>query len=33
MTPEFHRLDQWWFSPFNVTDEVRGSFSLAQNDF
>src|SRR2546427_3519317 len=28
MTPEFHRLDQWWVSPFNVTDEVRGSFSL-----
>src|SRR5713101_3664260 len=28
MTPEFHRLDQWWVSPFNVTDEVRRSFSL-----
>src|SRR5438876_10138928 len=28
MTPEFHRHDQWWVSPFNVTDEVRGSFSL-----
>ena len=28
MAPEFHRLDQWWVSPFNVTDEVRGSFSL-----
>ncbi len=26
--PEFHRDDQWWVSPFNVTDEVRGSFSL-----
>lgn len=28
MTPEFHRNDQWWVSPFNVTDEVRRSFSL-----
>ena len=28
MTPEFHRRDQWWVSPFNVTDEVRRSFSL-----
>jgi len=28
MTPEFHRDDQWWVSPFNVTDEVRRSFSL-----
>jgi hypothetical protein len=27
MTPEFHRDDQWWVSPFNVTDEVRRSFS------
>src|SRR6266581_5156166 len=28
MTPEFHRYDQWWVSPFNVTDQVRRSFSL-----
>src|SRR5437773_8464233 len=28
MTPEFHRHDQWWVSPFNVSDQVRGSFSL-----
>jgi len=28
MTPEFHRDDRWWVSPFNVTDEVRRSFSL-----
>ena len=28
MTPEFHRQDQWWVSPFNVTDQVRRSFSL-----
>ena len=28
MTPEFHRHDRWWVSPFNVTDEVRRSFSL-----
>src|SRR5712692_7679383 len=28
MTPEFHRHDQWWVSPFNVIDEVRGSFAL-----
>src|SRR5438132_1089497 len=28
MTPEYHRDDQWWVSPVNVTDEVRGSFSL-----
>jgi isopropylmalate/homocitrate/citramalate synthase len=28
MTPEYHRDDQWWVSPFNVTDEVRRSFSL-----
>jgi len=28
MTPEFHRDDRWWVSPFNVADEVRGSFSL-----
>ena len=28
MTPEFHRHDQWWVSPFNVTDHVRRSFSL-----
>src|SRR2546428_3216364 len=28
MTPEFHRDDRWWVSPFNVTDQVRGSFSL-----
>src|SRR5918912_1575564 len=28
MAPVFHRDDQWWVSPFNVTDEVRGSFSL-----
>ena len=28
MTPEFHRHDQWWVSPFNVTDQVRRSFSL-----
>src|SRR5438552_2019636 len=28
MTPEFHRHDQWWVSPFNATDQVRGSFSL-----
>src|SRR2546427_5367867 len=24
----FHRHDQWWVSPFNVTDQVRRSFSL-----
>jgi isopropylmalate/homocitrate/citramalate synthase len=28
MTPEFRRDDQWWVSPFNVTNEVRQSFSL-----
>ncbi len=28
MTPEFHRDDRWWVSPFNVTDQVRRSFSL-----
>jgi len=28
MTPEFRRDDQWWVSPFNVTDDVRQSFSL-----
>src|SRR6266705_4297026 len=28
MTPEFDRDDQWWVSPFNVTDQVRRSFSL-----
>src|SRR5437899_5194202 len=28
MTPEFHRDDKWWVSPFNITDEVRRSFSL-----
>jgi isopropylmalate/homocitrate/citramalate synthase len=28
MTPEFHCDDRWWVSPFNVTDEVRRSFSL-----
>jgi isopropylmalate/homocitrate/citramalate synthase len=28
MTPEFHRDDCWWVSPFNVADEVRRSFSL-----
>jgi isopropylmalate/homocitrate/citramalate synthase len=28
MTPEYRRDDQWWVSPFNVTDEVRRSFSL-----
>ena len=28
MTPEFHRDDQWWVSPFNVEREVRGSFAL-----
>jgi isopropylmalate/homocitrate/citramalate synthase len=28
MTPEFHRGDRWWVSPFNVADEVRGSFDL-----
>jgi isopropylmalate/homocitrate/citramalate synthase len=28
MTPEFHRDDQWWVSPFNVTDQLRRSFSL-----
>ena len=28
MTPEFRRDDQWWVSPFNVTDDVRRSFSL-----
>ena len=28
MPPEFHRNDQWWVSPFNVTDHVRRSFSL-----
>src|SRR5215471_16329598 len=28
MTIAFHRDDQWWVSPFNVTDEVRRSFSL-----
>ena len=29
MTPEFHRQDLWWVSPFNVTDQVRRSFSPA----
>src|SRR2546427_1605355 len=24
----FHRHDQWWVSPFNVSDQVRRSFSL-----
>jgi isopropylmalate/homocitrate/citramalate synthase len=28
MTPEYRRDDQWWVSPFNVTDEVCRSFSL-----
>ena len=28
MTPEFRRDDQWWVSPFNVTNDVRQSFSL-----
>jgi len=28
MTPEFRRDDQWWVSPFNVTSDVRQSFSL-----
>jgi len=28
MTPEYHRDDQWWVSPFNVTDEVRRPFAL-----
>jgi hydroxymethylglutaryl-coenzyme A lyase family protein len=28
MRPEFHRHDRWWVSPFNVTDQVRRSFSL-----
>src|SRR5438128_10283647 len=28
MTPEFRRDDQWWVSPFNVTDDVRQSLSL-----
>jgi len=28
MTPEFHRRDQWWVSPFNIADEVRRSFAL-----
>jgi isopropylmalate/homocitrate/citramalate synthase len=28
MTPEYRRDDRWWVSPFNVTDEVRRSFSL-----
>ena len=28
MTPEFHRDDQWWVSPFNVEREVRRSFAL-----
>ena len=28
MTPEFHRDDRWWVSPFNVADDVRRSFSL-----
>src|SRR5215475_11447395 len=28
MAPEYHRDDQWWVSPFNITDEVRHSFSL-----
>jgi methanogen homocitrate synthase len=28
MTPEFHRDDQWWVSPFNIEREVRRSFSL-----
>src|SRR5436309_2580434 len=28
MALEYHRDDQWWVSPFNVADEVRGSFSL-----
>jgi isopropylmalate/homocitrate/citramalate synthase len=28
MTPEFRRDDQWWVSPFNVTNDVRRSFSL-----
>src|SRR2546425_12862377 len=28
MTGEFHRHDRWWVSPFNITDQVRGSFSL-----
>src|SRR2546427_2940965 len=25
----FHRHEQWWVSPFTVTDKVRRSFSLA----
>jgi len=28
MTPDFHRDDRWWVSPFNVTDQLRRSFSL-----
>src|SRR5947208_10057239 len=28
MTPEFHRHDEWWVSPFNVTDQVRRTFQL-----
>jgi isopropylmalate/homocitrate/citramalate synthase len=28
MTPEFHRDDRWWVSPFNVIDEVRRPLSL-----
>jgi isopropylmalate/homocitrate/citramalate synthase len=28
MTPEFRRDDQWWVSPFNVTDDVRRPLSL-----
>jgi len=28
MTPEFHRDDRWWVSPFNVIDEVRRPLCL-----
>jgi isopropylmalate/homocitrate/citramalate synthase len=28
MTPEVHRDDRWWVSPFNVADDVRRSFAL-----
>jgi hypothetical protein len=33
MTPEFHRDDRWWVSPFNVTDQLRRSFSFSDDDF
>ncbi len=28
MTLEYHRDDEWWVSPFNVSSEVRGSYAL-----